>query len=117
MEFPFAQAVTRQRRQTTASPYNPSKTVPGDWTNPSELTLTNAFVASSSTAGLTDAARAQIITRKSLYLGDPAQDVKPGDRIVDGADIYEVDAMPAADTNPFTGWTPVKEIPLKGVVG
>lgn len=117
MEFPAGQTVKRQRRRTAPDPYNPARTVPTDWSDPDEVVLPNAFVASTSSSATSSAVRSQVVTTKSLYLGTPGADVQPGDRIVVGADKYQVEVKPAADTNPFTGWTPVQEIPLKEVSG
>lgn len=119
MEFPFGQTVFRDRRALIPDPYNPSKQVPGgDWG--SSIQLAGAFVASSSSSSQRDATRAQILTSKSLYLGDTTADVVAGDRIRVGGTIgdlasgtaYLVEARPEADVNPFTGWQPVVEIPL-----
>ena len=125
MEFPFGELVVRERRMPVVDPYDPDTMVPGSWGDPlAYLVLEQAFVASSSSTAPTSATRAQILTEKSLYLTDPAADVQPGDRIrrggvldVDsgvwsGGDVLYVNVRPAADTNPFTGWQPVVEIPL-----
>lgn len=125
MEFPFGEHVVRERRVPVTDPYDPDATVPGSWGDPLVyLVLEQAFVASSSSAAPSSATRSQILTEKSLYLTDPAADVQPGDRIrrggvlnVDsgvwsGGDVLYVNVRPVADTNPFTGWQPVVEIPL-----
>lgn len=125
MEFPFGELVVRERRQPVIDPYDPDTQVPGSWDDPLDyLELEDAFVASSSSTAPLDATRSQILTEKSLYLTDPFADVQPGDRVRrggtkdegggtwSGGEVFYVNARPAADTNPFTGWQPVVEIPL-----
>lgn len=123
MEFPFGELVVRERRQSVTDPYDPGAQVPGSWEDPlAYLPLDGAFVASSSSTAPVDATRSQILTEKSLYLTDPQADVRAGDRIRrggvldagvwSGGDVLYVNVRPAADTNPFTGWQPVVEIPL-----
>lgn len=116
MDFPHGQTVVRERRKATINPYSEAE-APGTWEDAEELDLTNAFVAATSTSGVGPSSRAEVVTTKSLYLGDPSLDVKVGDRIRVGAAYYMVDALPEADVNPFTGWQPVLEIPLRGVRG
>jgi hypothetical protein len=113
----FGQTVVRERRKRIPDPYNPDRLVDGPWDDPDTLELPGSFVASSSSSATNTATRTQVITTKSLYCTDPTADVRVGDRIRDGERVYPVDAVPAADTNPFTGWQPVKEIPLKEVLG
>ncbi|WP_431785376.1 hypothetical protein [Microbacterium maritypicum] len=125
MEFPGGETVVRERRQPVIDPYNPDARVPGSWEDPlAYLELVEAFVASSSSTAPLDATRSQILTEKSLYLTNPSADVKPRDRIRrggtldedtgvwSGGEVLYVNVRPAADTNPFTGWQPVVEIPL-----
>ncbi|WP_431863020.1 hypothetical protein [Microbacterium algeriense] len=125
MEFPGGETVVRERRQPVTDPYNPAAQVPGSWEDPlAYLELKEAFVASSSSTAPVDATRSQILTEKSLYCTEPSVDVHPGDRIrrggiLDedtgtwwGGEVLYVNVRPAADTNPFSGWQPVVEIPL-----
>lgn len=131
MEFPFGEQVVRERRQPVIDPYDPGASVPGSWEDPLDYLVIggpdvpdSAFVASSSSTAPLDATRSQILTEKSLYLTDPNADVQAGDRIRrggtldedtqtwSGGDVLYVNVRPAADTNPFTGWQPVVEIPL-----
>lgn len=113
MEFPFGEQVVRERRMPIIDPYDPGAAVPGSWGDPLDvLVLEGAFVASSSSTAPLDATRSQILTEKSLYLTDPHADVLAGDRIRRGAEVLYVNVRPTADTNPFTGWQPVVEIPL-----
>lgn len=113
MEFPFGEFVVRERRQPVTDPYDPGAQVPGSWEGTLDtLELDGAFVASSSSTAQVDATRSQVLTDKSLYCTDPAVDVQVGDRIRRGVDVFYVNARPSADTNPFTSWQPVAEIPL-----
>ncbi|QAB18788.1 hypothetical protein Leucomu_13495 [Leucobacter muris] len=119
MVFEHGETVYRLRPKMVWDRY--SKTyIPGDWSDPDELELPGAFIAQSSTAIVTGAARTQVLESKSLYLTDPDADVQVGDRIRQGPTgpaPFLVDGAPAADTNPFTGWRPVREIPLEAVTG
>ncbi|MGV8852831.1 MAG: hypothetical protein ACOH1M_09740 [Rhodoglobus sp.] len=116
MDLPFAVPVLRERRKRIVDPYNPGKTIAGPWADPDTIPL-KGFVASSSSSALKDATRNQVLTAKSLFLSDPTADVLVGDRIRVGTEKYEVEAIPAADINPFTGWQPAVEIPLTGATG
>ena len=128
MEFPFGEQVVRERRQPVQDPYdpgNPASQVPGSWEDPlAYLELDDVFVASSSSTAPVDATRSQILTEKSLYCTEPSVDVQAGDRIRrggtfdedtetwSGGEVLYINVRPTADTNPFTGWQPVVEIPL-----
>jgi hypothetical protein len=103
-----------------ADPYNPEVQIPEDWEHPDTLPIEGAFIAQTSTSLLGDATREQAVESKSLFC-DGDKDVQKGDRIRDGeagGPIYTIDGIPpAADSNPFTGWTPEREIPLTRSVG
>jgi hypothetical protein len=123
VEFPFGQTVFRDRKPLITDPYNPSRQIRGPFDVSLTISLPGAFVASPSNQipPLPDATRSQLLTRKSLYLTNPDADVIKGDRIrvggthsdMESGDPYFVDERPAADVNPFTGWQPAVEIPLK----
>ncbi|MFC4223567.1 hypothetical protein [Lysinibacter cavernae] len=120
MDFPYGKTVFRLRAKPIPDPYNPARTVASDWENPDVLPIQGAFVAHSSTSALGNASREQALEAKSLFCeGDI--DIKKGDRIRDGdvgAPVYTIDGIPpAADSNPWTGWTPPREIPLTRSVG
>ena len=120
MDFPFGRTVYRLRAEPIPDPYNPDETIPGDWNNPDELPIPGAFIAQTSTSMLGDATREQALESKSLFC-DGDVDIRKGDRIRDGEDgapVYTIAGIPpAADTNPWTGWTPPREIPLTRGVG
>ncbi|QUY60894.1 Hypotetical protein [Gulosibacter molinativorax] len=110
MDFPFGRSVTRLRAGVQVDPYSGEETF-SDWSNPSSLVIEGAFVAHTSTSMLATATREQALEAKSLFCGEA--DIRKGDRIVDGDYTYTIDGIPpAADTNPFTNWTPPREIPL-----
>lgn len=112
--LPFGQSVKRRRRRMVLDDYSQENTL-GDWTDPlPDVVLEDAFVASSSGTAQTSEDGTYVITTKSLYCG-PDADVLAGDRIIDGATTYDIPHKPEADTNPFTGWQPLAEIPLREV--
>ena len=118
MFFPHGHTVYRLRAASIPDPYNPDEEIAGDWDNPDIEPIPGAFIAQSSTLSLRDATRTQALESKSLFC-DPHADVLKDDRIRDGeagAPIYQVDGIPTADVNPFTGWQPVREIPLERAV-
>lgn len=119
MSFPHGRSVWRLRARPIMDPY--SEEVTGeDWSDPDELEIRGAFIAQSSTSAVSSATRSQALEAKSLFC-DGDIDVRKGDRVRDGAEgapVYTIDGIPpAADTNPFTGWTPEREIPLTRGVG
>lgn len=135
MSYPFGQAVYRLRAGLKLDPYSQEQ-MRGDWGHPELLRLDGAFIAQTSTGLLGDATRSQAAESRSLF-GDPDADVAKDDRIFVGTfapalpddattlpdntvmtgETYTVDGIPAANVNPFTGWTPVREIPLTRSVG
>ncbi|QYF98911.1 hypothetical protein [Microbacterium sp. PAMC21962] len=119
MTFEFGQTVHRIRPKLVWNEYS-KKYVAGDWTDPDELPIEDAFVAQSSTSLLRTETRDQAAESKSLFCDGDA-DVRKGDRIRvggPGGPTYTIDGIPpAADSNPFTGWTPPREIPLTRFVG
>lgn len=119
MNFPHGEPVTRERRPRIQDPYHPSdssKTVPGEWADAEGIPVPGAFVASSSSIASTSATRSQVLTSKSLYC-KPDADIQVGDRIHTASGVWYVNELPTADVNPFTGWRPVREVPLDGTLG
>lgn len=117
MGFPYGSTPVRLRAGLIDDAYNPGAQVAGDWDNPDELPLPGSFVAQTSTALLGNATREQATESKSLFC-DGSFDISKGDRIRVGSAIYTIDGIPPeADTNPWTGWTPEREIPLTRSVG
>lgn len=115
MNFAHGRTVYRQRAKAVRDEYA-DEDVEADWSDPDEIPIPNAFVAQSSTSRSTTESRVQMLEAKSLFC-PPEFDVRPNDRIRDGGDVYTIDGIPAADMNPFTGWTPAREIPLTRSVG
>ena len=119
MDFPHGVTVYRLRAKPILNQYS-GKQVDEDWSDPDVLPIPGAFVAQTSTSLLATATREQAAESKSVFC-DGAVDVRKGDRIRaggDGAPVYDINGIPpAADANPFTGWTPPREIPLTRSVG
>lgn len=112
--------VLRWRRPVLPDPYNPDRTVRADWADAVPTVIGGAWIASSSSSATRNENRLQVMTAKSLYLDDPFADIQRHDGIsVTGASgpDYVVEVMPSADYNPFTGWQPVREVPLVEHVG
>jgi hypothetical protein len=118
MPLPFGSVVYRDRRPMLPDPYRPGHMVPGSFDDPaaSVLRIPGGFVGSSSSVPSGDAARSDVLTAKSLYC-DPKWDVRIGDRIRVGSEVWYVNAETSADVNPFTGWQPIREIPLDRTLG
>lgn len=115
MQFPHGETVFRDRRPQIPDPYNPARTVPGEFEDGTTVTLSGCFVASSSSSNSGDATRNQILTSKSLYCA-PGADVQAGDRIRTASGTWYVNVLSSADVNPFTGWQPAREVPLDGAL-
>lgn len=117
MLFPFGQTVHRQRPEQIPDPYNPDRTVPGDWANAPEVEIEGAFVGPTSTSLLATATREQASESRSLFCDDDA-DVRKGDRIRVGDTVYTIDGIPPdQNVNPWTNWSPPREIPLTRHLG
>lgn len=111
MQFDYGQRVTRERAKPVIDPYS-GKPIGEDWSDPDVLELVDAFVSSSTSSANNSEVREQVTTAKSLYLDDPDADVRKGDRIRTPGHLYVIEVLPEADVNPFTGWQPVREVPL-----
>lgn len=131
MAFPFGSTVYRLRAGLAWDPYS-KQMVRKDWKQPEVLAIVGGSVQQTSTSMLRTASREQAIESKSLFC-EGLLDVAKGDRILVGeftptlppgstsipagtvfrGAAYTIDGIPPdADTNPFTGWTPPREIPL-----
>ena len=115
MKFHHGQSVERLRAKLSLDPYS-KKLSKADWTNPDVVTIAGAFVAQSSTTSQADASRTSGDESMSLYCA-PDSDVRQFDRIRTSRGVYQIDGIPAADVNPFTGWQPVMETRLSRTVG
>lgn len=120
MIFPHGRTVYRLRGGPMPDPYDPAVEILEDWDSPDVLEISGAFIAQTSTSLLGNATREQAVESKSLFC-DGEYDVRKGDRIRDGDDgspVYTINGIPpAADSNPWTGWTPPREIALTRYVG
>ncbi|MFI8593733.1 hypothetical protein ACIGCK_04795 [Microbacterium sp. NPDC078428] len=118
MNFPHGVTVYRLRGGLVTDPYSGGQ-IPADWANPVVLEIPGAFIAQSSTSTLGDSTRTLALESKSLFC-PPDTDVQIGDRIREGGEggtVYTIDGIPSADVNPWTGWQPVREIPLQRYTG
>lgn len=111
--YAFGQTVTRERRRPIQDPYDPAATIPGSWDGPLDvLPLEGCYVDFGASSSVNDATRSPVSTTTTLFCPDSSVDVKAGDRIRVGADVWYVNERPAGYVNPFTGWAPPLEIPL-----
>ncbi len=116
MQFAAGVKVVRLRRKPEPDPLNPARERRGSWDDAEAVEVVNAFVASVSSSASRSATREMVISSKSLFC-PPGADVVAGDRIVFDGVTFEVAENTVADVNPFTGWQPVREVPLKAVSG
>lgn len=97
--FPFGQAVTRRRGQTTTS-YGVARV---DWSKPySDKAITGCAVAYGETEDVVAAGRAGVERDATLYAPYGA-DITARDRIVVGDDVFDIDGQLRPWRNPFTG--------------
>lgn len=109
--------VLRDRRPMVEDPYNPARTVQGEWEAAETVTITGAYVDLVSSTSPPDGARTSTESRYVLYLNNPAADVVKGDRIRVGDLTLYVNDVPHSPRNPFTGWQPVRVVPLDHTLG
>lgn len=115
--FPAGQTVYRDRRKLVADPYNPDKLTPGSWDDVDTITIPGVFISSAGSSAIPDATRTQVLANRTLYC-DARDDVVVGDRIrTELGEVFAVTALPDADINPWSGWQPVREVPLEEVRG
>lgn len=114
--FEHPETVTRLRARELTDRYS-TKTVAADWTNPHSLPIPNAHIATSGSTPADDTQRRQVTETAQLIVTDPGVDVRLGDRIQRGTDLWEVIGFPQTDQSPFTGWQPTLVADLKEVHG
>lgn len=112
------------RRPEVADPYtrgDPGATVPGSWAAATSWELEGAAVLQSSAVALRGDDRVGSVAMLSLYVDNAAADLRKGDGVARSMAAerpeFVLEVVPFANTNPFTGWTPVLEVPLKEVTG
>ncbi|QSZ49407.1 hypothetical protein [Arthrobacter sp. D5-1] len=115
--FPLAngQMVIRERRRQITDPYSQDSTL-ADWSDPLELTLEGVAIAPSSSVESNAVDRNPVVTQMSIYCG-PDEDILAGDRIRDGATLWDVQGEVANWKNALTGWAPGAEFRVKKVTG
>lgn len=115
--FPLAngETVTRIRRRMVLDPYSNEETL-GTWEDAAELEIEGVAIAPSSSSEPLNDNRQQVISGMSIY-GAPDMDVLPADRIRARTGLWDVAGENVVWTNPFTGWTPGSEFPIKKAVG
>lgn len=120
MEFPYGTTVYRLRPKQIWDEASETFKL-GDWSDPDVTPLEGVHVEQSSTSTVGDATRTQALESLSVYIPDGVTvDLTKLDRIrvgEDGAPVYEIDGIPYAPRNPFTGWMPAREVPLGRAVG
>lgn len=114
LSMPHAGSVLRARRTVVTDPYSQQPVPGGDWG--ADETIEGAHVTGAQSV-LTEADGRQQQTTRPTLVCPAGADVRVGDRITDGDRVFEVAAHAAKATNPFTGWTPPQEVPLKEVTG
>ena len=114
-EFAYGESIIRIRRTMVEDPYSGELTQ-GRWEDANELLIEGAAVAASSTTEQASPNRQMVITSMSVY-GPSGMDVLPEDRIRDSRGLWDVTGENFAWRNPFTGWTPGDELPVRRVIG
>lgn len=118
--LPFGETAVRLRRRMIEDPYSGELTR-SDWSNHDELEIEGAAVAPSSSTDQvgtsnTNTNRQLVITMMSVY-GPTGMDVREDDRIRVRSGLWDVIGDKADWRNPFTGWEPGDEFPVKRVKG
>jgi hypothetical protein len=126
VDFPYGEMLYRDRRGRVPDPYDPGRTIAGEWDDDSmeSIELPGCYLAQPDAKSIPDATREEIAVARDLRLSDNSLDVEPGDRIRRGDTIppasrnaYFVKVRPEPLTNPFTGWQPPLAIPLSQTEG
>ena len=116
MDFEHTSEFVRERATLVVDPYDPDAPGVPSWDAPDTLTV-DGYLASQSSTEQSDPVRSQLVTTKQLVLDDPDVDVRRGDRIRQGDNLWTVTGIPEADVNPFTGWQPTRVCNLEEVTG
>ena len=111
----YGSRLVRQRPRMVASHLNPERLVPA-WDDPDELDVVG-FLDAAATSEDPDVSREEAVSSATLYVDDPAVDIRRGDRITDGVRSWRVQGFPAAPMNPFDGWQPYVVVNLREVKG
>ena len=111
MIFDHATPFVRLRAGRKEDPYTPGHYT-DDWDKPDELDL-EGFISHEASNETQDLNRRELSEAATLTIADPTADVKLGDRIREPSGrLWEVQAIPANDVNPFTGWRPTLVVRL-----
>lgn len=104
MTFNFPVAVERLRRPAGSSSWKDAtvETVASSWVEANTSTVDESAVQ----------AEQRVTSTYTLYT-PPSADVRQDDRIRFDGVLYEVDVVPSANVNPFSGWQPVRVVPLR----
>lgn len=114
--FEHPETVTRLRARDITDRYS-TKPIAADWSNPHSITIPNAHISTSGSTPADGTQRRQVTENAQLVVADPAVDVRLGDRIQRGTDLWEVVGFPQTDSSPFTGWQPTLVADLEEVHG
>lgn len=111
------------RRKTAADPYthgSAGAVVPTKWESADVSTLEGAWVDERSVVPVNGDDRVGSLTF-AVLLVEAGADVRKGDGVSrDPAAVrpeFVLDVVPFVPLNPFTGWSPLIEVPLRGAQG
>jgi len=102
MDFPFGEAVTRQRGVATTDPYSGEATGT-DWSTPTTLVIPRCAVADGGSLEPLQDARNAVESDFDVIL-PYGSDVTAADRLVVRGLVCEIQGRPFDWLNPFTGW-------------
>ncbi|MHA3682787.1 hypothetical protein ACXR2W_00800 [Leucobacter sp. HY1908] len=109
------------RRRMVENPANPVRPIPGPWSEADSWELEGASLQSTGGVEMRGDGRLGSIATVTLYLDNPDADLRKGDGVAAALDAvapdFVVNVVPVVNRNPFTGWTPAREVPLKEVNG
>jgi hypothetical protein len=105
MDFPHGETVTLVSTTTTDDGLGNTTT------ETTETTWGPCAVAPRYSQESNDPRVPPVIVGKTIY--GPAVAIDSDDTLVIGGETYEVDGLPGEWVNPFTGWAPGIEVPVK----